>query len=68
VAEAELAAAQRQDDADRARLRGEAPPADDRAGGEAGLHGAVDADIHLMLAGAFPPRAPRGACMHEQAC
>lgn len=67
VAEAELAAAQRQDDADRARLRGEAPPADDHAGGEAGLHGAVDADIHLMLAGAFPPRAPCGECIHEQA-
>lgn len=52
VAEAELAEAQRQDDADRARLRGEAPALDDRAGAEAGLHTAVDADIHLMLAGA----------------
>ena len=52
VADAELAEAQRQDDADRARMRGEAPPPDARAGAEAGLHGAVDADIHLMLAGA----------------
>lgn len=62
VADAELAEAQRQDDADRARMRGEAPPADARAGAEAGLHGAVDADIHLMLAGA--PAGEGAPCMY----
>ena len=62
VADAELAEAQRQDDADRARMRGEAPPSDARVGAEAGLHGAVDADIHLMLAGAPADEGALCAC------
>jgi hypothetical protein len=81
VAEAEVAEAARQDEADRARLRGErnvgepdeAPPR------EAGLNAAVDTDIHLLLAGALsflecPHVCPRdrircvGSCEALSAC
>lgn len=51
VAEVELKEAQRQDEADRARLRGEPEP-EDRHASELGLHSAVDRDINLLLSGA----------------
>ena len=52
VGAAELAVATAQDEADRARLRGEAPPPlqSTRA---AGLHSAIDDDVHAMLGGAW---------------
>lgn len=50
VAEVEHKEAVRQEEADRARLRGEPEP-DHLQGGELGLHSAVDTDIHLLLSG-----------------
>jgi Conserved mid region of cactin len=55
VAEHELVLAKRQDAADRAHVRGEAPPDADTH--EAGLHSSIDRDVQLMLAGARPDSA-----------
>lgn len=50
VAEHELAEAQRQEEIDRARVRGEAPPPHLQRR-EAGWHASIDADVSSMLAG-----------------
>ncbi len=50
VSEHELAEAQRQEEIDRARVRGEAPPPHLQRR-EAGWHASIDADVSSMLAG-----------------
>ena len=50
VAEHELGEARRQEDIDRARVRGEAP-APHLLSREAGWHASIDADVSIMLAG-----------------
>lgn len=63
VAEHELAEATRQEEIDRARVRGEAPPAHVR---EAGLHGSVDAEVQALIAGnALPCERSLGAPMRR---
>ena len=51
VAEHELGEARRQEEIDRARVRGEAP-APHLMSREAGWHASIDADVSVMLAGA----------------
>jgi hypothetical protein len=62
VADAELKEAVRQEEADRARLRGESAP--DAEGDRGTLHSAVDTDIHILLAGV--ERAPTFAAPFPQ--
>lgn len=57
IAKEELAEAARQDDADRAKLRGERS-LDGRRQREVGLHTAVDAETQELLASESPAHKP----------
>ena len=53
VCNAELELVVRQDEIDRARMRGERP-ASALMAGEVGVHASLETDIHAMLAGDLP--------------
>ena len=54
VCKAELELVVRQDEIDRARMRGERP-ASALMAGEVGVHASLETDIHAMLAGELHP-------------
>lgn len=63
VCNAELELVVRQDEIDRARMRGERP-ASALMAGEVGVHASLETDIHAMLAG--DPLLSKQPMIHQQ--